>query len=175
MNSLHPEKVISSHFADYNDNPKILDFTIKYLTDYKNAAKYSKTGVELAAKMNALYPTFAGTDILEMSAKVFKGEMDWGLKSPYPAIGNKVEVNFGETLFVLDIKDNLHMSFISQSGAADTVDYSITEIAKNIFMVFWHEPYLGDNVVHIQDYNTGIVYTNIAKPDGQFYVFQHIG
>ena len=39
-------------------------------------------------------------------------------------------------------------------------------------MVFWHEPHLGDNVVHIQDYNTGIVYTNIAKPDGQFLHFK---
>jgi hypothetical protein len=103
-----------------------------------------------------------------MCAKVFKGEINWDLKSPYPAIGNKVEVNFGEMSFVLDFKDHKHMSFNSPVGTADTVEYTVTEIATNVFMVYWHEPHLGDNVVHIQDYNQGIVYTNISNRNGEF-------
>ena len=35
-------------------------------------------------------------------------------------------------------------------------------------MVYWHEPHVGDNVVHVQDYNQGIVYTNIASRNGEF-------
>lgn len=88
--------------------------------------------------------------------------------SPYPAIGNTVEVNFGKMSFVLNFKNNKQMSFKGQSGATDSVEYTATEIAKNIFMVYWHEPNVGDNVVHIQDFNQGIVYTNIASKNGEF-------
>ncbi|WP_461094699.1 MBL fold metallo-hydrolase [Spirosoma gilvum] len=168
MKSLHPEKVIPSHFIYYNDSPKSLDFTKQYLVDYKNAAD-SRSGAELAVEMEKKYPTFVGRDMLEMGAKVFKGELNWDLKSPYPAIGNKVEVNFGEISFVLNFVDNKQMSFEGQGGATDSVDYTATEIAKNIFMVYWHEPHVGDNVVHVQDYNQSIVYTNIASRSGEFF------
>ena len=168
MQSLHPDKVIPSHFIDFNENPKSLDFTKGYLVDYKNAAAKSKSATELALEMANKYPTSVGKDNLEMGTKVFKGEMNWDLKLPYPAIGNKVEVNFGEISFVLDFIDNKRMSFKGQGGATDSVEYNATEIAKNIFMVYWHEPHVGDNVVHIQDYNQGIVYTNIASRNGEF-------
>ena len=168
LQSLHPEKVIPSHFIDFNDNPKSLNFTKEYLINYKNTAAKSKNGAELAAAMEKTYPTFVGQQNLDMGAKVFMGEMNWNLKSPYPAIGNKVEVNFGEISFLLDFKDNRYMSFIGQGGAADAVEYIATEIAENVFMVYWHEPNLGDNVVHIQDYNQGIVYTNISSRNGGF-------
>ena len=49
LQSLHPEKVIPPHFIDFNESPKSLDFTKKYLVDYKNAAAKSKSGTELAA------------------------------------------------------------------------------------------------------------------------------
>ena len=35
-------------------------------------------------------------------------------------------------------------------------------------MVYWHEPSTGSNVVHVQDWNTGTVWTNIAGKDGSF-------
>jgi glyoxylase-like metal-dependent hydrolase (beta-lactamase superfamily II) len=168
LKSLNPLKVIPSHFIDFNESPQNIDFTKKYLSDYKNAAAQSKSGKELTEAMIKTYPTFVGKDNLEMGAKVFKGEINWDLKSPYPAIGNKVEVNFGEMSFVLDFKDHKHMSFNSPVGTADTVEYTVTEIATNVFMVYWHEPHLGDNVVHIQDYNQGIVYTNISNRNGEF-------
>jgi glyoxylase-like metal-dependent hydrolase (beta-lactamase superfamily II) len=168
LKSLHPVKVIPSHFIEFNESPKSIDFTKKYLLDYKNESVKSKNGAELANAMERNYPTFIGKDNLEMGAKVFKEEIDWDLKSPYPAIGNKVEVNFGESSFILNFKDNSHMSFTGSGGVADAVEYTTTEIAKNVFMVYWHEPKVGDNVVHIQDYNLGIVYTNISSTNGEF-------
>lgn len=35
-------------------------------------------------------------------------------------------------------------------------------------MVYWYEPHTGSNVVHVQDWNTGTVYTNIAAKDNSF-------
>ena len=93
-------------------------------------------------------------------------------KSPYPAIGKKVEVDFGVVKFVLDFKDNTTMTFTGTAGSSknstDTVSYTAVEVAKNVFMVYWHEPHLGFNVTHIQDYNKNRVYSNIARPDGTF-------
>ena len=168
LKSLNPLKVIPAHFINFNDSPKSIGFTKKYLSDYKNAAEQSKSAAELSSIMEKIYPTFVDKEYLEMGAKVFKGEINWDLKSPYPAIGNTVEVNFGKMSFVLNFKNNKQMSFKGQSGVTDSVEYTATEIAKNIFMVCWHEPNVGDNVVHIQDFNQGIVYTNIASKNGAF-------
>ena len=35
-------------------------------------------------------------------------------------------------------------------------------------MVYWHEPQSGDNVTHVEDFERGEVYTNIAARDGSF-------
>ena len=155
LKSLRPEKVILPHFVDFDESPENIDFTREYLVAYKEAAATSNSGTELATAMEKNYPTFVGKDNLAMGANVFKGELNWELKSPYPPIGNRVEVNFGVLSFVLYFKDNKQMSFEGQSGAADSVEYTAIEIANNVFMVYWHEPHVGDNVVHIQDYNQG--------------------
>lgn len=64
------------------------------------------------------------------------------------------------------------MTFLGTEGAftgvTETVQYTAVEVAKGVFMVYWHEFGTGANVVHVQDYNNGIVYTNIAAPDGSF-------
>ena len=56
-------------------------------------------------------------------------------------------------------------------GATDSVTYVATPIRPGVFMVYWHEPKLGANVVHVQDFEKGVVHTNIALPDG---TFQHM-
>ncbi len=56
-----------------------------------------------------------------MGAKVFLGEMNWDLKSPYPAIGRQVEVDFGTVKFVLDFKDHKTMTFTGTAGSSKTV------------------------------------------------------
>lgn len=172
MKSLKPGQVVPSHFAKQSLSPESLDFMKGYLENYRKAVTENKTTSAIVDYMVKKYPNLPGKDELEMGVKVFLGEMDWDLKSPYPAIGKKVEVDFGAVKFLLDFKDNKTMTFTgiagSSKGSTDTVEYTAVEVAKNIFMVYWHEPHLGFNVTHIQDYNKNIVYSNIAGPDGTF-------
>ncbi|MFY3001872.1 MoaF-related domain-containing protein [Achromobacter xylosoxidans] len=92
--------------------------------------------------------------------------------SKFPAIGRKVQVRFGELAFELNFKDATSMTFTGLDGpfkgVQDTVRYTALEVASNIYMVYWHEPSTGANVVHVQDYDLGVVYTNIAGADGSF-------
>ncbi|WP_418122530.1 MoaF-related domain-containing protein [Chryseobacterium sp. PTM-20240506] len=171
MKALQPQQVVPSHFAKLNLSLQSLDFVKKYLENYKKAVHENKSSDAVVKYMLNQYPDLPGKDELGMGVKVFLGEMNWDLKSPYPAIGRKVEVDFGKGKFVLDYKDNKTMSFSGTEafkGISDTVEYTATEIAKNIFMVYWHEPKTGENVTHIQDYNKNIIYTNIAGKDGSF-------
>ncbi len=172
MKSLNPEQVIPSHFGKQSLAPQSLDFVKSYLENYKKAVTENKTVSSIADAMVKKYPDLPGKEELEMGVKVFLGEMDWDLKSPYPVIGRRVEVDFGGVKFLLDFKDHKTMTFTGTDGSSknstDTVEYTAVEVAKNIFMVYWHEPHLGFNVTHIQDYNKNIVYSNIAGPDGTF-------
>lgn len=172
MKSLKPLQVIPSHFAKQFVGPDSLDFVKSYLENYKKAVTENKTSSAIVDAMVKKFPDLPGKEELEMGVKVFLGEMAWDLKSPYPAIGRKVEVDFGTGKFLLDFNDNKTMMFTGTAGGSknstDTVEYTAVEVAKNVFMVYWHEPKLGSNVTHIQDYNKNIVYTNIADPDGSF-------
>lgn len=172
MKALKPEKVIPSHFAELSASSQSLDFVKSYLENYKQAVTENKTSSAIVDFMVKKYPKLPRKEELEMGAKVFLGEMNWDLKSPYPAIGRQVEVDFGTVKFVLDFKDHKTMTFTGTAGSSknstDTVEYTVTEVARNVFMVYWHEPHLKFNVTHIQDYNKNIVYSNIAGPDGTF-------
>lgn len=90
----------------------------------------------------------------------------------FPAIGRKVQVRFGEMAFELSFKDAATMSFVGVDGpfkgAQDTVNYTAVELANKLYMIYWHEPGTGANVVHVQNYDQGVVYTNIAGADGSF-------
>jgi hypothetical protein len=48
------------------------------------------------------------------------------------------------------------------------VQYTAVAVGSNVFMVYWHEPKGGANVVHLQDFGKGVVHTNIAQPSGEF-------
>ncbi|MCL8536912.1 MBL fold metallo-hydrolase [Chryseobacterium gallinarum] len=172
MKALNPEQVVPSHFAKLSLSPRSLDFVKNYLENYKKAVTENQTTPAAVDFMVKKYPDLPGKNELEMGVKVFHGEMDWDLKSPYPAIGRKVEVDFGTVKFLLDFKDNKTMTFRGLSGnskgSTETVEYTAVEVAKNVFMVYWHEPESGFNVTHVQDYNKHILYTNIAGKDGGF-------
>ncbi|NIF07167.1 MBL fold metallo-hydrolase [Chryseobacterium sp. Tr-659] len=172
MKALSPKQVIPSHFGKEMISPQSLDFVKNYLENYKKAVTENKIPSAVVDFMVKKYPDLPGKEELEMGAKVFFKEMDWDLKSPYPAIGHQIEVDFGAVKFLLDFKDNRTMTFTGTAGSSknstDTVEYTAVEVAKNVFMVYWHEPHLDFNVTHIQDYNKNIVYSNIAGPDGTF-------
>jgi hypothetical protein len=92
--------------------------------------------------------------------------------APFPGIGKRVSVDFGDTGFILEFIDDKQMSFAGTGGeyahAADTVEYTAVEIRPGLFMVYWTENILKSRVVHVEDYDAGRVWTNIANTDGTF-------
>lgn len=170
MKALNPQQVVPSHYAKLDLSPSSLDFVKKYLENYKKAVTEHRTSDAIVKYMVTQYPNLPGKEELEMGVKVFLGEMNWDLKSPYPAIGRKVLVDFNKTKFVEEYKDNKTMTFVKTEGKSkgdtDTVQYSVVEVAKNVFLVYWHEPKNGYNITHIEDYNKNIVYSNFTAKDG---------
>lgn len=171
MQSLKPTRVIPGHYMRNDTSPATLAFVKKYLEDYKAAVTTHMHSTGIIRDMERKYPDLPGKDALEFGAKVFTGEEAWSVASAYPPIGKTAEAVFGGTAYLLDFKDNKTMSFVETSrtdGLVDTVEYTAVEVSPNVFMVYWHEPSHHISVVHVQDWNNGIVYTNIARPDNSF-------
>ncbi len=178
IKQFNPTTVIPSHFIiSSNYQPAILDTISKYLADYRQAAAKSHNANELISAMEKLYPQMPGKDNLVFGAKVFKGEQEWKIFNPYPPIGRAIKVDFGAFAFRNSFKDAHHMTFLGLNGGykgvTDSVLPTVVEVAPNVFMLYWSEPNsTKSNVVHVQNYNTGTVWTNIAAPDGKFYNMQ---
>lgn len=172
MQSLHPARVVAGHFQMADESPEQLEFVRQYLETYRLAASTAKTSSDIVTAMTAKFPELPGRETLEFGAKIFMRETGWYVASLYPPIGRTATVNFGSAVFRLHFVDHRTMSFEDTSGAfqgvKDTVQYTAIEVSKNVFMVYWHEPSTGSNVVHVQDWNTGTVYTNIAAKGGSF-------
>jgi hypothetical protein len=58
------------------------------------------------------------------------------------------------------------MSYTRPDGTGDTVQYVAIEIRPQVFMVYWTEPKSGARVVHVEDFERGVVFGNTA--DGAF-------
>ena len=177
MKQLEPATVVPAHFVSSDYKPQVLDFVGKYLADYRQAAAKSNNADELTAAMEKAWPQLPGKDNLVFSAKVFKGEQEWKIFTPYPPIGRAIKVDFGAFAFRNSFKDAHHMTFLGLNGGykgvTDNVLPTVVEVSPNVFMVYWSEPNsTKSNVVHVQNYNTGTVWTNIAAPDGKFYNMQ---
>ena len=177
MKQLEPATVVPAHFVSSDYTPKVLDFVEKYLADYRQAAAKSNNAAELTAAMEKAWPQLPGKDDLVFSAKVFKGEQEWKVFTPYPPIGRAIKVDFGAFAFRNSFKDAHHMTFLGLNGGykgvTDSVLPTVVEVSPNVFMVYWSEPNsTKSNVVHVQNYNTGTVCTNIAAHDGKFYNMQ---
>lgn len=177
MKQLNPAMVVPAHFVGSDYNPAVLDFMDKYLAAYRQAAAKSKDAAGLTAAMEAAFPNLPGKENLGFGAKVFKGEQDWKVFTPYPPIGRAIKVDFGAFAFRNSFKDAHHMTFLGLNGiyrgVTDNVLPTVVKVSPNVFMVYWSEPNsTNSNVVHVQNYNTGTVWTNIAAPDGQFYNMQ---
>lgn len=174
IKALNPVKVIPGHYNDSKKafSPGVIDLNKKYLQDFVNASANTTKATELITAIKNLYPGLAGESNLETGAKVNKNELKWEVKSPYLPIGRNILVDFGKVKFRLTFHDNVSMTYKDASGAykgiSETVNYKAVQIAENVFMVYWHEEGSGLNVVHVQDFNKNIVYTNIAAKDGSF-------
>lgn len=99
-------------------------------------------------------------------------------QSEYPAVGHVYEAKFGELAYHLDFSpDGDRMTFTSVgegkpvAEAVVTVKYSATMIRPQVFMVHWTEPD-GSTVVHVEDFENDVVFTNITLPDHTFLNFK---
>ncbi|BAX63801.1 MBL fold metallo-hydrolase [Burkholderia stabilis] len=176
IDALKPVRVVPGHFLPNRDGSQPyttgVAFTRDYLKAFDQETAHAKDSAALIAAMDARYPDLGAKPSLEMSAKVAKGEMQWPALAPFPAAGKTARVQFGDTVFDLHFKDDKTMSFIGTAGqfkdVTDTVQYTAREIRPQVYMVYWHEPGTGSNVVHVEDFGRGTVDTNIALKDGRF-------
>ena len=110
--------------------------------------------------------------LIARRARTGDDDMNASTDRDFPAIGKAMRVQFGETVFRLNFRDPTTMSFVGLAGpfkgVSDTVQYTAVKIRDGVYMVYWHEPGTGANVVHLEDFERGVVFTNIAQPDGSF-------
>lgn len=78
MKALQPTKVIPGHMSENTPfTAETIDFTQRYLETFENALAKGKNSEEVISLMDKAYPNLADKSILELGAKVNKGEMKW--------------------------------------------------------------------------------------------------
>ncbi|QPC91606.1 hypothetical protein [Mesorhizobium sp. INR15] len=90
----------------------------------------------------------------------------------FPAIGHVYEARFGDLAFHLKFDaDGAIMRFAQTDAAnlakAEAVRYRALGIRPDVFMVTWTEAD-GTTVTHVEDFENGVVHTNITRPDLSF-------
>jgi hypothetical protein len=94
----------------------------------------------------------------------------------FPAIGQVYEANFGSWVFHLHFASETVMKITNVEGpfkeTSETVQIAVTPIRPGVFMIYWQEADK-TTVVHICDFENGIVHTNVTEPNGVF--IQHSG
>ena len=88
----------------------------------------------------------------------------------FPAAGHVYKVDFGLFGGTLDFHSEKKMTFdVSIKGGPqnvrETVDIQVTKIRDNVFMVHWVEK--AGSLVHVEDFEHGVVYTNAQPPGGK--------
>lgn len=166
--ALKPETVIAAHYAKDTHNPKILDDALAYMKAYREAVSTSTKADEIITKMKKLYPDYQDEQFLALGAQVVTGEALWVTRNLYPGVDRHVTVDFmPAVIFDLDFHDDKTMTFIGTDGIwkgyKDTVAYKAIEVEHNVFMVYWQERN-GMSVVHVQNWDTKEVWTNIFTP-----------
>lgn len=177
MKTLPIQRLIPGHYMEESKmfgmfSPQSIDFTLGYLQNFIAKKEKYENRIDFTEAILQEYPLLKGKDSLELSSKVLYGEMNWETIKSYPAIGHQIDIHCDKMVFHLIIKNDKEMSVasVSETGKdiTDIVLYKAFEIAPQVYMVFWHEPKTGANVVHIQDFKNNIAYLNIANSDGSF-------
>ncbi len=85
--------------------------------------------------------------------------------------GNNFKADFGDFAFELFFESETQLTWKALAndgfGSSETVAITKTEIRPNLYMVYWKEK-SGTTVTHVEDFEKGIVYTNITSPDHSF-------
>lgn len=93
------------------------------------------------------------------------------MENKIEVIGNKFKADFGDYAFELNFESEIQLTWKALTndgfGAFETVTITKTEIRPNVYMVYWKEK-SGTTVTHVEDFEKGIVYTNITSPDNSF-------
>lgn len=92
----------------------------------------------------------------------------------FPAVGHVFEARFGDRAFHLNFGADANtmrwapIDAIDFDAEAQTVSYRALEIRPDVFLVTWKEKD-ETTVTHIEDFERGLVHTNITSPDHQFF------
>ena len=89
----------------------------------------------------------------------------------FPAVGHVYEANFGSWVYHLHFASETVMTLTTASGSmkgtSETIQIAVTLIRSGVFLICWQEADK-TTVVQVQDYENGIVYTNVTEPNGIF-------
>ena len=89
----------------------------------------------------------------------------------FPAVGHVYEANFGGWVHHLHFESETVMTLTNiegpYSGVSETVQIAVTPIRQGIFLICWQEADK-TTVVHVEDFENGIVHTNVTEPRGVF-------
>ena len=90
-----------------------------------------------------------------------------GAEGQFPAVGHVYQVDFGVFVADLHFESETKMTYTLPDGGSETVKTTVIQIRSGVYMVYWQESNKS-TVVHIEDYEKGIVYTNITQNDLTF-------
>lgn len=104
---------------------------------------------------------------MENVENIIQSETPPGDEDQFPAIGHVYEVNFGVFRADLHFESETRMTYTRPDGGSATVKTTVTKIRPGVYMVYWQEEDK-TTVVHVEDYENGIAYTNITQNDMTF-------
>lgn len=175
MQALSPEVVIPGHYLHHpQDRPfdaTNLEFSKKYIQTFNQLEMTAKNSDDLIQSMKSAYPQLAGEETLTMNAKVIMGDMPWKTVEPFPGIGKKMTLTYGDTAFELQIKDNKTLLLMGMRGQfkghKETVNYSATEVSPHVYLIDWHEAKTGSHIVQVDDFKNNISHATVIKKEGK--------
>jgi hypothetical protein len=89
----------------------------------------------------------------------------------FPAVGHVYEAHFGSWVHHLRFESEAVMMLTNAegpfAGTSETVEIAVTPIRPSVFMICWQEADK-TTVVHVEDFENGIVYTNVTERGGAF-------
>ncbi len=89
----------------------------------------------------------------------------------FPAVGHVYEADFGSWVFQLYFQSETVMTLTNAKGPfkgiSETIQISGTPIRPGVFLICWQEADK-TTVVHIDDFENGIVHTRVTEPNGVF-------
>lgn len=78
ITQLRPTKVVPGHYlGDVPEGVEAVRFSKSYIQNFEKQSAKAENAAALVQAMQSEYPALAGTESLNLSAKVFKGEMKW--------------------------------------------------------------------------------------------------